>query len=88
MKKKVFSMFLSVLMLMSVVAVMPASATAAQKGDIYNGQFHGTLELKMSPTLRVGEKISGAIDVNGYPLRFAGDASYFGYWRDKTLDSK
>ena len=81
-------MFLSVLMLMSVVAVMPASATAAQKGDIYNGQFHGTLELKMSPTLRVGEKISGAIDVNGYPLRFAGDASYFGYWRDKTLDSK
>ena len=88
MKKKVFSMFLSVLMLMSVVAVMPASATAAQKGDIYNGQFHGTLELKMSPTLRVGEKISGAIDVNGYPLRFTGDASYFGYWRDKTLDSK
>ena len=81
-------MFLSVLMLMSVVAVMPASATAAQKGDIYNGQFHGTLELKMSPTLRVGEKISGAIDVNGYPLRFTGDASYFGYWRDKTLDSK
>lgn len=88
MKKKVFSMFLSVLMLMSVVAVLPASATAAQKGDIYNGQFHGTLELKMSPTLRVGEKISGAIDVNGYPLRFTGDASYFGYWRDKTLDSK
>ena len=81
-------MFLSVLMLMSVVAVMPASATAAQKGDIYNGQFHGTLELKMSPTLRVGEKISGAIDVNGYPLRFTGDASYFGYWCDKTLDSK
>lgn len=56
MKKKVFSMFLSVLMLMSVVAVLPASATAAQKGDIYNGQFHGTLELKMSPTLRVGKK--------------------------------
>lgn len=88
MKKKVFSMFLSVLMLMSVVAVMPASATAAQKGDIYNGQFHGTLELKMSPTLRVGEKISGAIDVNGYPLRFVGDVDYFGNWRDKTLDSK
>ena len=81
-------MFLSVLMLMSVVAVMPASATAAQKGDIYNGQFHGTLELKMSPTLRVGEKISGAIDVNGYPLRFVGDVDYFGNWRDKTLDSK
>lgn len=88
MKKKVFSLFLSVLMLMSVVAALPASATAAQKGDIYNGQFHGTLELKMSPTLRVGEKISGAIDVNGYPLRFTGDASYFGRWRDKTLDSK
>ena len=88
MKKKVFSMFLSVLMLMSVVAVLPTSATAAQKGDIYNGQFHGTLELKMSPTLRVGEKISGAIDVNGYPLRFVGDVDYFGYWRDKTLDSK
>lgn len=88
MKKKVFSMFLSVLMLMSVVAVLPTSATAAQKGDIYNGQFHGTLELEMSPTLRVGEKISGAIDVNGYPLRFTRDASYFGYWRDKTLDSK
>lgn len=84
MKKKVFSLFLSVLMLMSVVAALPASATAAQKGDIYNGQFHGTLELKMSPTLRVGEKISGAIDVNGYPLRFTGDASYFGRWRDKT----
>lgn len=46
MKKKVFSMFLSVLMLMSVFAALPASATAAQKGDIYNGQFHGTLELK------------------------------------------
>lgn len=88
MKKKVFSMFLSVLMLMSVVAALPTSATAAQKGDIYNGQFHGTLELKMSPTLIVGAKIYGAIDVNGYPLRFAGDASYFGYWRDKTLDSK
>lgn len=88
MKKKVFSMFLSVLMLMSVVAVLPASATAAQKGDIYNGQFHGTLELKMSPTLRVGERISGAIDVNGYPLRFVGDVDYFGNWRDKTLDSK
>lgn len=84
MKKKVFSLFLSVLMLMSVVAALPASATAAQKGDIYNGQFHGTLDLKMSPTLRVGEKISGAIDVNGYPLRFTGDASYFGRWRDKT----
>ena len=84
MKKKVFSLFLSVLMLMSVVAALPASATAAQKGDIYNGQFHGTLELKMSPTLHVGEKISGAIDVNGYPLRFTGDASYFGRWRDKT----
>ena len=88
MKKKVFSLFLSVLMLMSVVAALPASATAAEKGNIYNGQFHGTLELKMSPTLRVGEKISGAIDVNGYPLRFTGDASYFGRWRDKTLDSK
>lgn len=88
MKKKVFSMFLSVLMLMSVVAVLPTSATAAQKGDIYNGQFHGTLELEMSPTLRVGEKISGAIDVNGYPLRFVGDVDYFGYWHDKTLDSK
>lgn len=88
MKKKVFSMFLSVLMLMSVVAVLPTSATAAEKGDIYNDQFHGTLELKMSPTLRVGEKISGAIDVNGYPLRFVGDVDYFGYWRDKTLDSK
>lgn len=88
MKKKVFSMFLSVLMLMSVVAVLPTSATAAQKGDIYNGQFHGTLELEMSPTLRVGEKISGAIDVNGYPLRFVGDVDYFGNWRDKTLDSK
>lgn len=84
MKKKVFSLFLSVLMLMSVVAALPASATAAEKGNIYNGQFHGTLELKMSPTLRVGEKISGAIDVNGYPLRFTGDASYFGRWRDKT----
>lgn len=88
MKKKVFSLFLSVLMLMSVVAALPASATAADKGNIYNGQFHGTLELKMSPTLRVGEKISGGIDVNGYPLRFTGDASYFGRWRDKTLDSK
>lgn len=88
MKKKVFSMFLSVLMLMSVVAVLPTSATAAQKGDIYNVQFHGTLELEMSPTLRVGERISGAIDVNGYPLRFVGDVDYFGNWRDKTLDSK
>ena len=88
MKKKVFSMFLSVLMLMSVVAVLPTSATAAQKGDIYNGQFHGTLELEMSPTLRVGEKISGGIDVNGYPLRFTGDASYFGCWRDKTTNSR
>mgnify|MGYP000911436662 FL=1 len=88
MKKKVFSLFLSVLMLMSVVSALPASATAAEKGNIYNGQFHGTLELKMSPTLRVGEKISGGIDVNGYPLRFTGDASYFGRWRDKTLDSK
>lgn len=88
MKKKVFSLFLSVLMLMSVVSALPASATAAEKGNIYNGQFHGTLELKMSPTLRMGEKISGAIDVNGYPLRFTGDASYFGRWRDKTLDSK
>lgn len=84
MKKKVFSLFLSVLMLISVVSALPASATAAEKGNIYNGQFHGTLELKMSPTLRVGEKISGAIDVNGYPLRFTGDASYFGRWRDKT----
>ena len=84
MKKKVFSLFLSVLMLMSVVSALPASATAAEKGNIYNGQFHGTLELKMSPTLRVGEKISGAIDVNGYPLRFTGDASYFGRWRDKA----
>lgn len=88
MKKKVFSLFLSVLMLMSVVSALPASATAAEKGNIYNGQFHGTLELKMSPTLRVGEKISGAIDVNGYPLRFAGDVDYLGNWRDKTLDSK
>ena len=84
MKKKVFSLFLSVLMLMSVVTALPTSATAAEKGDIYNGQFHGTLELKMSPTLRVGEKISGGIDVNGYPLRFTGDASYFGRWRDKA----
>ena len=84
MKKKVFSLFLSVLMLMSVVSALPASATAAEKGNIYNGQFHGTLELKMSPTLRVGEKISGGIDVNGYPLRFTGDASYFGRWRDKA----
>lgn len=88
MKKKVFSLFLSVLMMVSIFAALPASAAAASKGDIYNGQFHGTLELKMSPTLRVGEKISGAIDVNGYPLRFTGDASYFGRWRDKTLDSK
>ena len=87
MKKKVFSLFLSVLMLMSVVSALPASATAAEKGNIYNGQFHGTLELKMSPTLRVGEKISGGIDVNGYPLRFTGDASYFGRWRDKTTNS-
>ena len=71
-------------MLMSVVSALPASATAAEKGNIYNGQFHGTLELKMSPTLRVGEKISGGIDVNGYPLRFTGDASYFGRWRDKA----
>ena len=69
---------------MSVVSALPASATAAEKGNIYNGQFHGTLELKMSPTLRVGEKISGGIDVNGYPLRFTGDASYFGRWRDKA----
>ena len=88
MKKKVFSLFLSVLMMVSIFAALPASAAAASKGDIYNGQFHGTLELKMSPTLRVGEKISGAIDVNGYPLRFTGDAGYFGSWRDKTLDSK
>ena len=88
MKKKVFSLFLSVLMIISIVAALPASAAVASKGNIYNGQFHGTLELKMSPTLRVGEKISGAIDVNGYPLRFTGDAGYFGYWRDKTLDSK
>lgn len=88
MKKKVFSLFLSVLMLMSVVSALPASATAAEKGNIYNGQFHGTLELKMSPTLRVDEKISGGIDVNGYPLRFTGDASYFGCWRDKTTNSR
>lgn len=88
MKKKVFSLFLSVLMLMSVVTALPTSATAAEKGNIYNGQFHGTLELKMSPTLRVDEKISGGIDMNGYPLRFVGDVDYFGYWRDKTLDSK
>lgn len=88
MKKKVFSLFLSVLMLMSVVAALPTSATAAEKGNIYNGQFHGTLELTMSPTLRVGEKISGGVEMNGYPLRFTGDGSFFGCWRDKTTNSR